>query len=166
MPQLCAAGPAKRNMSQLRGAGPAKKACHSSARPAREKKHVTASGRLAGGRLGWTYRDFPISQAQPATAGRPQAEKNMSQLFPASGKPARPKKHGTAPCGRPSEKKHVTAPRGRPSGKTCHGSGLRPRRPKAVTCSFSDEKSKRMDLSNESGGPATDHHRPPPTIDT
>ena len=108
-------------------------------RPAK-KTHVTASGRLAGGRLGWTYRDFPISQAQPATAGRPQAEKNMSQLFPASGQPAR------------RMEKHVTAPRGRPSEKNM--SQLWPPSAPAQSCDmFFHEKSRCMDFSNGSGGP-------------
>ena len=81
----------------------------------------------------------------------------MSQLFPASGQPAGQKKHVTAPRGRPSEKNMSQLRAAGPAKKkTCHSSGLRPRRPKAVTRFISHEKSRRHDFSNGSGGPASD----------
>ena len=140
-------------MSPLRAAGPAKKkTCH-------------RSGRLPGGRSDWAYRDFPISLAQLATAGRPLAEKKHVTAFPglwAAG-PAKKTCHRSARLAQRKEK-HVTAPRGPPrEKKTCHRSGLRPRRPEAVTCFIFHEKSRQHDFSNGSGGPVR-YHVPPTEI--
>ena len=158
MSPLCASGPAKKTCHRSarparrkkQGAAPRgrpsekktgrrsaslaqrKKTCHRSARPAQRKKTCHRSGRLPGGRSDWAYRDFPISLAQLATAGRPLAKKKHVTAFPglwAAG-PAK-KKQGAAPRAWPSEKKnraplraagpakkkHVTAPRGPPREK-------------------------------------------------